>query len=188
MVVVILVAYPIAYFILNWSDRTFRDGAVGNWFGTVVGVVVGVPVGMALARAQQKAQSESERLHELAIRRERQRSIAHRVYEELEYNLTLVKYLTQVLSKSPTTRGDLWDWAEKVVGGMEFEAWREFDATLLPEQRSTYASSELAYRDVKRLVSRVRESTAAHGFLFVDFQRTVRRRTPDLVMQKIMPT
>lgn len=34
---VALTVLPTAYFFLRWQDQSFRDGAMGNWFGTVVG-------------------------------------------------------------------------------------------------------------------------------------------------------
>src|ERR1017187_9587756 len=164
--VVVLVGFPIAYFILHWSDSCFRDGAVGNWFGTVVGVIVGVPVGMALAGAQQRMRSESDRLLEKSNREERQGSIEHRVYDEVQHDSTLVGHLAEVLSKSPTARSDLWSWAEQIVSGMEFDAYRELDAMLLPKERATYARVARAHGDLRRLVSRIRQSTAAHAFLY----------------------
>ena len=163
--VVVLVLFPIFYFVLHWSDSSFRYGAVGNWFGTVVGVIVGVPVGLALARAQQKSRDEADRRTELAIRTERIHSIAHRVYDEVQYNSTLVAKLFVVLSMSPVARSDLWAWAVKIVSAIEFEAYRDLDAMLLPEERAKYSGVALAYIDSRRLVNRVRESTAAHDFL-----------------------
>jgi hypothetical protein len=165
MAIVILVLFPVVYFVLHWSDSSFRSGAVGNWFGTVVGVVVGVPVGMALARAQQKAQAEADRRRETAIRMERLRSIKHRVYDELQHNSGVVAYVAEVLSKSATARSDLWGWAVQVVGAVEFDAYGELDSVLLPEERADYGSLALAYLDLRRVVNRIRESTAAHDFL-----------------------
>jgi hypothetical protein len=165
MAITILVFFPVAYFVLHWSDSSFRNGAVGNWFGTVVGVIVGVPVGMALARAQQRSQAEADRRRETAIRMERLRSLEHRVYSELQHNSTLCTYLAEVLSKSATARADLWGWAVRVASAIECEAYGELDAMLLPEERATYGSLALAYLDLRRLVNRIRESTAAHDFL-----------------------
>src|SRR6266404_5464139 len=149
-VIVILVLFPIAYFVRHWSDSSFRDGAIGNWFGTVVGVVVGIPVGMALARAQQRSQIESDQRREIAIRGERVRSIRHRVYEELQHNSGLVTHLAGVLSKSLTARSDLWSWAAQIVSAIEFEDYRELDSMLLPEERGFYAGVALAYSDLRR--------------------------------------
>jgi len=164
-VVFVLVLFPVVYFVRYWSDISFRNGAIGNWFGTVVGVVVGIPVGMALARAQQKSHAKLEQCRELAIRKEYLRSIRHRVYDELQHNSGLVAHLAGVLSKSPTARSDLWGWASQIVTAMEFEDYRELDVTLLPEERGFYGGVALAYGDLRRLLSRIRESTAVHDFL-----------------------
>jgi len=138
---------------------------MGNWFGTVVGVIVGVPVGIALSKLQQKAQADEERAREQAVKRERQTSTNHRVYDELQNNLALVNYLAGVLSKSPSARLDLWNWAERIASGMEFEAYRELDGLLLPEERGHYGAVLLAYYELRRLTSRIREAAVAHDFL-----------------------
>jgi hypothetical protein len=165
IIVVVLVLFPVGYFVWHWSDSSFRDGAIGNWFGTVVGVVVGIPVGMAVVRAQQKSHAESEQQRELAIRKEYLRSIRNRVFDELQYNSGLVTYLAEVLSKSPTARSDLWRWASQIVTAIEIEDYRELDAMLLPEERGLYGGVMLAYGDLRRLVSRIQESAAVHDFL-----------------------
>jgi hypothetical protein len=69
LLVIALVAFPVGYFLLHWGDYSFRIGAMGNWFGTVVGVIVGVPVGIALSKLQQKAQADEERAREQAVKR-----------------------------------------------------------------------------------------------------------------------
>ena len=86
-------------------------------------------------------------------------------YSELEYDSTLVDHLAGVLTKSPTARSDLWDWAEQIVNAVEFEAYGSLDAMLFPEERATYAQVSLAYLDLRRLVSRIRESVVAHRFM-----------------------
>jgi hypothetical protein len=161
-----LLLFPVAYFGVSWPDYTFRIGAMGNWFGTVVGVVVGVPIGVQLARAQQLAQAESERKREDHKRQEYLRSVKHRVYAELEQNLTLVKHLNEVLGKSPKARADVWKWSLEIMGQVENEAFRELHAMLIPEERASFAAISLAHANMKRLVGRIRESSVAHDFLY----------------------
>ena len=160
-----LVLFPAVYFALNWSDVSFRAGAIGNWFGTVVGVIVGVPIGIELARAQQESQAEKDRQREITIRNERKRSIEHRLYDELQHDSTLVAKAAEVLSKSRSARLDVWQWAEQIVNAMEFEAYCELDIMLLPQERTTYRELTIAYRDLKRLVNRIREAPVMHNFL-----------------------
>jgi hypothetical protein len=164
-ILLLFVLYPVFYLVLHWSDSSFRSEAVGNWFGTVVGIVVGVPAGMVLTRAQQRAQAEADRRREKAIRMEHLRSIKHRVYDELQHNSGVVADVADILSKSATARSDLWGWAFQVVGAVEFDAYRELDSVLLPEERAAYGSLALAYLDLRRVVNRIRASTAAHAFL-----------------------
>lgn len=160
-----LIVFPVAYFALHWWDPNFRDGAVGNWFGTVVGVVVGIPVGLALAEAQQNSQVRAERSRQEQVKREQQRSLRHRVYQELEYNATLVVHLSDVLSKSESAASGVWNWAVKIAESIEFDARRELESTLAHDERAPDAAVGLAYLDLKRLVHRVRESAAAYAFL-----------------------
>jgi hypothetical protein len=161
-----LVLFPVGYFILSWPDYAFRIGAIGNWFGTVVGVIVGIPVGMSLARAQESARAESERSRDEKNRREILRSMRHRLYGEIEFNLTLVKSLSDVLGKSPAARADVWNWAVEIMAQVEIDAYRELDAMLIPEERVPYAAVSLAYGDLRRLAGRIREGSAAHSFLY----------------------
>jgi len=96
---------------------------------------------------------------------ERLRSIKYRVYDELQHNSSVVADLAEVLSKSATARSDLWGWAVQVVSAIEFDAYEELDSMLLPEERGNYGFLALGYRDLRRVASRIRESTAAHDFL-----------------------
>ncbi|MGE5053541.1 MAG: hypothetical protein ACM3WP_05190 [Acidobacteriota bacterium] len=160
-----LVLFPVIYFAVNWSNETFREGAIGNWFGTVIGVIVGVPVGVTLAKAQQKSQAEADKRRDAFIRAERLRSMKRRVFDELQHDSGVVKQLAEVLSKSQMARSDLWSWAVQTANAIEFEAYREFDAMMLPEERGCFDALAVGYLDLRRLVSRIRESLPAHEFL-----------------------
>lgn len=149
LAVVALVVFPIVYSVQHWSSSTFQDAAVGSWLGTALGVIVGLPVGLAL-----------DRLREHALRKDRRHSLGHLVYLELEFNLGLVGLLDEALAKSPKSDSEFWNWAEKVVSGIELGAYRELGATLMPEERIFYASVSHSYDSLRKLVSSIRRSAA----------------------------
>lgn len=53
------IVLPIFYFLFQWIfiyNLGFINGAIGNWFATIVGVLAGVPPALWLAGWQQKRQ------------------------------------------------------------------------------------------------------------------------------------
>src|SRR4051794_14785147 len=75
----LLIAFPTCYFFIHLADPNFRDGAIGNWSGTVVGIIVGVAVALWLAQEQQKMEARTEAKEQVELRKERLRSMGHRV-------------------------------------------------------------------------------------------------------------
>jgi hypothetical protein len=165
IITLVLVALPIGYFVIRWQNEQFRDGALGNWFGTVVGVVVGVPIALWLSERQQRAQEAVERSNRDRDRAEQIRHLRGRQFEELQHNTGAVSQLLGILSKTRTARADVWEWAARVVDSFEFDARRHFELLALsPDERLGDADLERAYRDLQRLTYRVREAAAAHAF------------------------
>jgi len=166
IVLAILAVYPTAYFLGHWSNQSFRDGAIGNWFGTVVGVIVGVPVAVRLARVQQLAQERADREQHQRARGEQFRRITQRLWEELQYNIDAVVQLAEMLQKLPTARAELWDWARQVADSFEFTAWRDFESFALSDsERVAYGMTDIAYRDLRRLANKVRQGAGTHALL-----------------------
>jgi hypothetical protein len=159
------VLFPVVYFFTQWSNHSFREAAIGNWFGTVIGVLVGVPVGMKVAKAQQKSQELADQRRNANVRAERLRSMKRRVLDELEHDSGVVRQLANVLSKSQTARSDLSQWAVQTADAIEFDVYREFDGMILPEERGHFGAIGVGYLDLQRLVSRIKESLPAHDFL-----------------------
>jgi hypothetical protein len=162
----VLTAVPTWYFLRHWHDQSFRDGAIGNWFGTVIGVIVGVPVAIYLVRVQQRAQERAEAEQRRHDRAEQVRNIRERLFEEVQYNLSAVGQLEEILKQTVAARSDLWDWARQVVDTFEFAARREFEAiSLTDSERAAYAMLDLAYRDLRRLGNNFRQAGSAYAFL-----------------------
>lgn len=167
IVAVILIAFPIVYFAVHWRNEQFRDGALGNWFGTVAGVVVGVPIALWLSARQRRAQEAAELSSRAGDRAEQIRHLRFRQFEELQHNAGAVSQLQDILSKTRTARADVWEWAGRVVDSLEFDGRRHFELlALTPNERLDDADLERVYRDLQRLTYRVRESAAAHAFFY----------------------
>ncbi|TAJ28141.1 MAG: hypothetical protein EPO64_04910 [Nitrospirae bacterium] len=163
----VLIAIPIGYFAIRWDNEQFRDGALGNWFGTVAGVVGGVPIALWLSARQQRAQEAAKRSSRARDRAEQIRHLRGRQFEELQHNTGAVSQLQDILSKTRTARADVWEWAARVVDSFEFDARRHFELlALTPAERLDDADLERAYRDLQRLTYRVREAAAAHAFFY----------------------
>src|SRR6266478_8373856 len=100
-VAAILVLSPTVYFLMHWSSQSYREGAMGNWFGTVLGVIVGVPIALSIARFQQILQDRAENEKHQRARKEQFRRITQRLWDEIQYNSGEVTELAEMLQKLP---------------------------------------------------------------------------------------
>lgn len=164
---ILLTGFPIWYLIAHWCNTSFRESAIGNWFGTVVGVIVGVPVALWLANTQRRYQDLAEKRARDQERQEQLSISTNYLYNELSKNEEVLARLQEVLSKPLNARTDVWRWAREVADSFEFSAYRQFWALLItPVERKSYALIDLAYLELKRFVSKVKEATAAHEFYY----------------------
>jgi hypothetical protein len=116
---------PIVYFVAHWSDQSFRDSALGNWFATVLGVIVGIPIALEINRRQQLAQdnrmSKDRENEELT----RKNKILTLVKKELEFNLDILG--NRQSQKASVTQFEITlNGSDVAVNGLKDELWNSF--------------------------------------------------------------
>jgi hypothetical protein len=163
LVVGIAFVVPFLYFLSRAEDRGFLDGAMGNWFATVVGVAVGIPVGLEVSRRQQAKAEESARADRLQEGRKRFREVLSSVVLELQGNKARLERLAEVLRMASSSRMDLWEAAAAVTGSLSLHGAQLLDQT---PDAYFYLRGHLlvptSYNSVRQVIAKVAEGKALH--------------------------
>lgn len=101
-----LVLVPVVYSVYRSDNQVYWDGAIGNWFATLLGIVAGVPIALKIER-QRMAHEERK---QITAHRERAVKVLSLIKDELTYNSHRLTERLNNTSFLPlyTFKSDLW--------------------------------------------------------------------------------
>lgn len=119
-VIVIFAIIPTMYFFARIADPAFRDGAMANWFATMIGAIVGILIALEINRYQQETQEKRERQVQEREKSARKTKILTLIRGELELNRQILFSTIEKQRIHP-----------KVVPltGMKDDLWNAFSAS-----------------------------------------------------------
>lgn len=166
--IVLVFTASLIYFICRFSDSSFRDGAMGNLFATMIGLIVGIPIGLEINRLQQHEIERNERERNEKKKREEFKVYFDRLEEELQHNEKQLEVLNETLPLSPLARKDMWDLASAIVDSFSFKVNDDFYSAglhlFLTDSIETRVFT--SYTELHRLFQNIKTSVYAHVFYY----------------------
>jgi hypothetical protein len=163
LLVAVAFAIPIAYSLSRLSNQAFLDDALGNWLATIVSVAAGVPLGLEVNRRIHQAELAAQAAREASELTKTRQTLLSQLEYELRENRKQIEGLQLAVKKSPKSRLDVWEWAERIAASFSY---RVFDQIV--ESRSVTVSESndlaLAYAEIRSLQNYVLQAKAAHVF------------------------